>query len=126
MNFEKICTKCGACCAYFRILLSPADLLLMENHLLDRHISMVEQIGDYLYIMKGTSSPNSRCVALEGEIGKLVKCKIYEIRPQICKDFNPLTEDGNINAYCNKARQKYNLPLLTPHDFIEFYNDKFF
>ena len=39
--------------------------------------------------MKGTDDAAPRCVALDGEIGCQVGCRIYDHRPSPCHEFNP-------------------------------------
>jgi Fe-S-cluster containining protein len=46
---------------------------------------------------------DNRCVALEGEIGTLVKCSVYNCRPDACRKF----EVGS--DLCNEARRKANI-----------------
>ena len=41
----------------------------------------------------------SRCIALQGTVGACVSCKIYEARPQACRNFQP----GS--PLCLEARQ---------------------
>jgi len=54
--------------------------------------------------MKGTNSHPPRCVALRGEVGKLVSCAIYEQRPTPCREFNEYELDGSPNMRCFKLR----------------------
>lgn len=67
---------------------------------------LVEKLTPFRACMAGTNNPNPRCVALEGEIGKSVRCTAYEHRPSPCHEL----EIGD--EKCNKAREKYNLPPL--------------
>lgn len=30
-----------------------------------------------------------QCIALAGTVGEHVRCRIYEVRPQVCRDFVP-------------------------------------
>ena len=32
---------------------------------------------------------NGQCIALSGTIGVAVKCRIYEDRPRVCREFTP-------------------------------------
>jgi Fe-S-cluster containining protein len=47
-----------------------------------------------------------RCTALDGEIGKGVRCKVYNVRPIVCRDCLP-GDDA-----CLMARAKASLPPL--------------
>ena len=76
---------------------------------------MTVQISDHVRIMAGTEGPPGRCVALEGQIGCHVTCRIYEQRGSQCREFNPTTDEGEPNEACDKARRAYGLaPLTTP------------
>jgi len=111
MGTSHPCMTCGACCACFRISFywAESDLAIPEGmpHVLTDHLQ-----GHFL-VMKGTSSPAPRCIALEGSIGGKVRCTIYEQRPTPCRNFVPSGEDGRAeNNRCDMARGKWGLPPL--------------
>ncbi len=56
---NKACIRCGACCIYFMVC-DEQDKLITE--------------------------PEKTCSNLEFA-GKIAKCKIYDSRPKMCKDF---------------------------------------
>jgi Fe-S-cluster containining protein len=61
--------------------------------------------------MKGRENFNSgtKCVALGGEIGKKVGCTVYEDRPDVCRKYDRVLENGKINPRCAQARKAYGL-----------------
>ncbi len=111
------CVQCGACCAFFRVSFfweeaNPQNLNSVPEE-------MTEPVNDLLQCMKGTNQPNPRCIALDGEIGKRVTCKIYEQRSSVCRDFGlheeaeGITVNGMDLIRCNEARKAWNLPPLS-------------
>lgn len=99
---SEICQHCGVCCAYFRVSFYWTESL-------DRiDPNWVEPVNSVMACMKTASDPSfpdaRRCVALEGELGKSVRCGIYENRPSPCKGVMPGDEK------CAKARGKFALP----------------
>ena len=56
--------------------------------------------------MRGSHDFPPRCVALEGEIGRNVRCGIYQRRPGPCQEL----ESGS--DACKRARRKHGLPPL--------------
>lgn len=62
--------------------------------------------------MRGTDDGPPRCVALEGEIGRSVRCTIYADRPSPCRDFAPYAALGIGEEGCDRARRKHGLALL--------------
>jgi len=68
--------------------------------------------------MKGTNEKRgNRCVALQGRVGNLVECGIYENRPSPCRDFEPSFEGGEKNSRCDKARAAHGLAPLSKSDW---------
>lgn len=96
------CTRCGACCAHFRVSFYWADAL--EHGLPE---PLYEALTPTLGCMKGTSSKTPRCVALSGDIGQQVTCTAYEYRTSPCRDLQP----GDVK--CLRARAAYGL-----HDLL--------
>ena len=78
--------------------------------------ALTEQVTPFLSCMSGTNARASRCVALEGEIGKAVSCSIYLNRPTPCRDFDQSGLDGIANEACDRARARYGMPPLETVD----------
>jgi len=57
--------------------------------------------------MKGTEQKPVHCVALAGQVGQEVSCRIYEQRSSTCREFEAGSED------CIKARKIHGLPELS-------------
>lgn len=74
--------------------------------------ALTEQVTPFLSCMQGTNARVSRCVALEGEIGKAVSCSIYLNRPTPCREFDQSGLDGIANEACDRARARYGMPPL--------------
>lgn len=75
------CQKCGACCCH-----NPAVFLFPEEakfFLGDPELSKLVYKDKELYWLK---IEDGQCIALDGEIGG-VSCSIYDVRPQLCRDF---------------------------------------
>ncbi|MCA9642475.1 MAG: YkgJ family cysteine cluster protein [Polyangiaceae bacterium] len=75
---DEECAACGACCreGFHRVELSAADSFAK------RHLELVEQEGDVLFVPR----PGGRCVALEvTDVG--YRCRHYAERPTACADF---------------------------------------
>jgi Fe-S-cluster containining protein len=74
MSFD--CTKCGACCSAYPVhFFKPHNI--DEKHYI--------KINSYINELK--RDLDNRCCALEGEVGKSVKCSIYKDRPSACDRF---------------------------------------
>ena len=69
--------------------------------------------------MRGTTTFNKRCVALEGIIGQQVVCAIYANRPSACHDFKASWEADGANETCDRARNCFGLPPLS--DTLNFF-----
>lgn len=75
-------------------------------------------VTPHLSAMKGTHlEVDSRCVALEGDVGKKVGCTIYEKRPGACREFQASFENGERDERCDKARAAKGLRPLSPDDY---------
>ena len=90
------CQTCGACCRGFTVEVDVQD---------EVHPRLVKQalFGPVMRERCG------QCIALKGEVGKQVRCTIYEDRPQVCREF----EQGS--AACDIARHLQRLPALLVH-----------
>jgi len=97
------CTRCGACCAAFRV-----DFAVYELDELGGQVpsGLADQINGSTCRMRGTDHVPIRCAALTGKVGEQVACGIYEWRPAPCREF----QEGDYA--CNKARQRHGLPPL--------------
>ncbi len=107
------CISCGACCAYYRASFywAEADETLGGTV----PIELTEKLNDFRRVMKGTSRKSPRCIALLGEIGKSVRCSIYEQRASVCRDFDLSWLNGVHNERCDQARIAWGLePLPAP------------
>ncbi len=98
------CLTCGACCAAFRVSFywSEADPSTGGAVPMD----LTEPISPTLLAMRGTNRHQPRCIALEGEVGKRVRCGIYAQRSSTCQECTA----GS--STCNKARRAHGLPEL--------------
>lgn len=56
--------------------------------------------------MKGSDDPSPRCSALQGEIGKNARCKIYPLRPGPCHELEVASDA------CNRARRRHGLNAI--------------
>src|SRR6185312_13140824 len=102
-NADNPCTRCGACCAYFRVQFYWREVeTTSEYQVPDK---MTEDLDEFRKCMKGTKEKrNNRCVCLRGRIGKRVMCGIYRNRPSVCRGFSPSYCDGKQNKRCDQAR----------------------
>ena len=92
------CQSCGACCAYSS---NWPRFTIEEDAALD--LIPPELVNDRL---SGMRCDGDRCCALDGEIARAVACRIYAIRPEVCRTCMP----GD--AECAMARRKFGLPVL--------------
>lgn len=90
------CMKCGACCAYWpNIPILPGEVKDIDEKLkIYLKPSPLDPRGLSLKSVEGSN----RCIALEGQLGVSVKCSIYDIRPPVCRRFEPGSD------LCKKAR----------------------
>ena len=107
---EQACLSCGACCAAFRVDFHREDLAVAGKGGVPERMAV--RLTPTLYRMSGTDDAPPRCVALEGEIGKSVRCSIYRERPGPCRDFAPYAPLGIDDDACDRARRRYGMPPL--------------
>lgn len=77
------CRACGACCDFPEpwsvVDLTMADTVripaAMTTHSWGNRVKMRRE--------------GNRCVALVGTIGLDARCSIYDIRPEVCRDYDP-------------------------------------
>jgi Fe-S-cluster containining protein len=103
------CLACGACCAFFR-----ASFHWMETDTGGGTVpaDLTEPLTHHRVVMRGTSGSRPRCTALEGEIGRAVRCTIHPLRSSVCRAFAPAWENGVPNPDCDRARARHGLPPL--------------
>ena len=97
------CTRCGACCACFRV-----DFSVHEGEDMGGSVpaGLSVDVNDNILRMRGTDHSPPRCAALSGKVGLKAICGIYEWRPSPCREF----EEGS--DACHRARQRHGLPAL--------------
>lgn len=96
------CLSCGACCANYRVSFYWAEADDAPGGIVPVHLT--EPVSPHLRCMKGTSGKSVRCIALEGEVGRQVSCRIYHQRPSTCREFDVFDADGNPNQRCAALR----------------------
>ena len=104
------CTRCGACCAAFRVDFHPSELATADRAGVPPALGV--PLTAHLVRMRGTDAAPPRCVALEGEIGVRVRCAIYAVRPGPCRDFAPYAALGIGEDACDRARRRHGLAPL--------------
>jgi uncharacterized protein len=104
------CTRCGACCAAFRVDFHPACLASRDADGVPDALTL--PLTAQLVRMRGTDLAEPRCVALAGEVGVAVHCTIYARRPPPCRDFAPYAPLGIGDTGCERARRRHGLPSL--------------
>jgi len=108
-----ICQNCGACCAIYKVLFLSEET--------DDHVNGVVPVQDTVTFddvrsaMRGTEGFCKRCVALDGNIGHHVHCKIYANRPSVCQTFRASWEAGGSNPNCDRARASFGLQPITDY-----------
>jgi len=95
------CRRCGACCAQYRVSFYWAEA--WSRGLPDL---MVEKVNAQMACMAGTNQKDPRCLALQGRVGESVRCAVYELRPEPCRQVLPGDER------CNEARRHKGLAPL--------------
>lgn len=97
------CTRCGACCASFRVDFSVYEMEDQGGTVPD---GLALPLTDSLCRLRGTDHSPPRCAALSGTIGQKVGCGIYEWRPSPCHEL----EAGS--DACARARARHGLAPL--------------
>jgi hypothetical protein len=111
------CQSCGACCAAYRVGFhwSEAEPAAGGNGV---PAEMTEVLDPFRLAMRGTWARQPHCVALDGEVGAQVGCRIYARRPSPCRELQASWEDGTPSPQCDRARAKHGLAPLTPADWM--------
>jgi Fe-S-cluster containining protein len=107
---DSACTRCGACCAAFRVDFHRADLASGDNAGVP--VALTVALTGSLVRLRGTDAAPPRCVALDGEVGQAVRCTIYQRRPGPCRDFAPYAALGIGDDACDRARRRHGLAPL--------------
>lgn len=107
-----VCERCGACCASYRVDFHPAELAQTQGST-GVPVDMAILLTAKLMRMKGTDDAAPRCIALEGEIGCRVGCRIYADRPSPCHEFNPWAALGIADQACDRARLRHGMRPLS-------------
>lgn len=91
------CQSCGACCAYSRDW--PRFSLETDEEIARIPTQFVnDAVGCMLSI-------DNRCTALEGKLGERVACRVYDVRPIVCRDCMPGDEE------CLIARRHFGMAV---------------
>jgi Fe-S-cluster containining protein len=106
------CIACGACCAHFRVSFYWSEADVAAGGVTPAHLTT--KATAHRADMSGTEKQPARCVALQGEIGKDVRCEIHPLRPSPCREFQASWVDGVHNERCDRARAAHGLPPLSP------------
>ncbi|MFZ5466271.1 MAG: YkgJ family cysteine cluster protein [Pseudomonadota bacterium] len=106
------CLSCGACCSTFRVSFYWTEAEPAAGGCVPPELT--EKLNDFRAVMKGTSRPQPRCVALQGEVGGFTPCAIYENRPSPCREFLMALDDPDADSACDRARERWGLPRLKP------------
>ena len=106
--------NCGACCAMYRVSFYWAEANDAPGGWVP--VEATEQLTPTLRCMRGTSSKTPRCEQLKGAIPGAL-CGIYENRPSVCRDLEAAWAHGRPNERCDRARDAWGLPPLSPGDW---------
>src|SRR2546426_9292761 len=109
MASDNPCTRCGACCASFRVDFSVQELDSEGGRVPG---GLTVPVTDTLCRMRGTDHASPRCAALSGHVGERAVCGIYEWRPSPCREFGALAPLGLGDDACTRARARHGLPPL--------------
>ncbi|MCP9496553.1 MAG: YkgJ family cysteine cluster protein [Pyrinomonadaceae bacterium MAG19_C2-C3] len=101
------CHTCGACCGFYTCVAVEDTDTVPRSH----YWKIGERAGAPVPIARRQlrrDAVTNNCIALEGEIGKAVRCGIYRNRPAACRDFEADSDQ------CHAARRAFGLePPLT-------------
>ena len=109
---SSVCERCGACCASYRVDFHPSELAKSPESV-GVPVEMAIPLTPKLMRMKGTDETSPRCIALDGEIGCQVGCRIYANRPSPCHEFNPWAALGIADQACDRARIRHGMRPLS-------------
>ena len=103
------CTRCGACCASFRVDFAREEL---DSEGGPVPAGLAVDVSCSTCRMRGTDHARPRCAALVGTLGVQAQCAIYEWRPSACREFGRLAPMGVGDDACARARARHGLPPL--------------
>lgn len=106
---DNACTRCGACCASFRVDFARDELQSLGGSVPD---GLAVDLNDRLCRLRGTDHARPRCAALQGTVGVQVRCGIHEWRPSPCREFGALAAFDRGDEACARARARHGLPPL--------------
>jgi Fe-S-cluster containining protein len=91
---EPNCQECGACCRALPSWEGPNIYVRLNRYELERFTAKerkahVVDFKDEYGAVAALGMIDRRCSALDGEIGCSVSCQVYENRPEICREFQP-------------------------------------
>jgi Fe-S-cluster containining protein len=103
------CTRCGACCASFRVDFAREELQSAGGNVPD---ALAIELNTRLVRLRGTDHAPPRCAALTGQVGAQVACAIHEWRPSPCREFGARAPLGIGDEACDRARARHGLAPL--------------
>jgi Fe-S-cluster containining protein len=106
---DNACTRCGACCASFRVDFAAAELDTRGGRVPS---GLAVEVREGSLRMRGTDDAAPRCAALVGTVGVRAHCGIYEWRPSPCREFGLCAPLGIGDDACARARARHGLPPL--------------
>lgn len=96
------CLSCGACCMTYRVSFYWAD-----GDARGLPPALTERVNAHIACMAGTNTNTPRCTALETGPGGSHACRVYEQRPDPCREVQ-IGDDK-----CRHARARHGLPALS-------------
>lgn len=106
---DNACTRCGACCASFRVDFAREELDTNGGTVPE---GLAVELNDFTCRMRGTDHASPRCAALVGTVGVRAHCGIHEWRPSPCREFGLRAPMGIGDEACTRARARHGLPPL--------------
>jgi Fe-S-cluster containining protein len=97
------CATCSACCDHPEPW-SQIDLTLEDVNRIPAHYHIPSGFGN----IRKMARTGNRCIALVGTIGVDARCSIYDIRPKVCREYDPAAR----TAECNQCRRPHGLADL--------------
>ncbi len=89
------CLRCGACCAPAEDWPAYVEVTRIDAMRLPAEMQGQVQDGELMTVRR---PGGIRCVALEGELGVCVSCRIHPLRPDACRRFEQGSDE------CHAAR----------------------